>query len=105
MLEMLIFIVGLYTLVFGRLRLPGNLDLRGWRARVAALFLIAPLPLAILLGRVIGWGLTPEQGRSVFGITELILVAMGVGGALIFGLLSRPREEYGEDVSTDHHDR
>lgn len=104
MLEMLIFIVGIYTLVFGRLRLPGDLDLRGWRARAAALFLIAPLPLAILLGRVIGWGLTPEQGRSVFGISELILVAMGVGGAIIFSLLTRPREEIAEDASPNEHD-
>jgi len=67
MLEMLIFIVGLYTLVFGRLRLPGNLDLRGWRARVAAIFLIAPLPLAILLGRVIGWGLRPNKAGRYLG--------------------------------------
>lgn len=92
MLEMLVFIVGIYTLVFGRLRLPWNLDLQGWRARIASLFLLAPFPLTILVGKVIGRGLTPDQGQSVFGLSELILVSLGVGATIVFAISTKPKQ-------------
>lgn len=92
MVEMIVFVMGIYTLVFGKLKLPLNLALQGWRARVAALFLIAPFPLSILLGRVVGQGLSAEKAQSVFGLTELLLVVLGVGGAVLFAYLARPQE-------------
>ena len=92
MVEMIVFVMGIYTLVFGQLKLPWNLALQGWRARVAALFLIAPFPLSIFLGRVVGQGLSADEARSVFGLTELLLVGLGVGGAVLFAYLVRPQE-------------
>jgi hypothetical protein len=92
MVEMVIFVIGIYTLLFGQLRLPWNLTLQDWRARVATLFLIAPFPLSILLGRVVGQGLSADKAQSVFGLTELLLVVLGVGGAVLFAYLTRPRE-------------
>jgi hypothetical protein len=91
MLEMVVFIAGIYTLIFGQIKLPRDLTLKGWRARGAALFLLMPLPVTILFGRVIGIGIDAEKAQSFFGIVELTLVAAGLGGALIFALLTRPK--------------
>ena len=101
MLEMLVFIIGVYTFVFGKLSLPWNLNMQGWRARIASLFLIAPFPVTILLGKVIGTGLSPDQGQSVFGLSEVILVAMGIGGAVLFAWLTLPKEQRVEESSID----
>ena len=103
MVEMVVFVMGIYTLVFGQLKLPWNLALQGWRARVAALFLIAPFPLSILLGRVVGLGLSAEKAQSVFGLTELLLIVSGVGGAVIFAYLVRPQETTTQ-INESHND-
>ncbi len=91
MIEMLVFIVGVYTVVFGSLSLPFNLSLKGWRARISGFFLLIPLPLIILLSRFVGIGLTKEKAQSVFGIVELLLVGIGIGAALIFAMLTKPK--------------
>jgi hypothetical protein len=91
MLEMVVFVLGVYTLVFGQIRLPRNLALKGWRARGAGLFLMMPLPLAIMVGRVVGKGISVEKAQAFFGMVELGLVAAGIGGAVIFALLTRPK--------------
>jgi hypothetical protein len=51
MLEIMVFEVGVCTLVFGQVRFPRNLNPQGQRARGAALFLIMPLPLTIQMGK------------------------------------------------------
>ena len=89
MVEMLLFVIGIYTLVFGKLGLPWNLSLQGWKARIAALFLMAPLPLAVLLGRVAGRGLTVREGATFFGLAEIFLVILGVAGALVVAIIAR----------------
>jgi hypothetical protein len=91
MLEMVVFVIGIYTIIIGKLTLPLNLALHGWRARVAALFLLAPLPLSILIGRVVGQGLPTGRAQSFFGLTELFLILLAVGGAIIFAYSTRPR--------------
>ena len=90
MLAMFMFVIGTYTFIFGSIKLPWNLSAKGWRARIASLFLLAPLPISIFLGRVVGKGLTPDRASSVFGLTELFLVVLGVGGALLFVYFTRP---------------
>lgn len=92
MVEMVLFLAGIYTIVFGKLGLPGNLSLQGWRARIAAVFLLIPLPAAILLSRVVGRGLPAEKAQSIFGITELALVSLGLGGALVIAFLWREKD-------------
>ena len=89
MLEMLVFIVGVYAFVFGRLSLPWSLSLYGWRARIAPLFLMAPFPMLILLGRVVGQGVGERTALSSYGIMELIIVIIGVLSAALFAYLTR----------------
>lgn len=101
MVEMVAFIIGIYTLLFGRLKLPWNLTLQGWRARIAALFLIAPFPISIFLGRVVGKGLAPDKAQSVFGLVELLLIVLGVGGALLFAYLTKPRSSSSQLETSD----
>ena len=91
MIEMFFFVIGVYSFVFGKVSLPWNIHLQGWRARISGLFLMAPFPTVLLLGPQIGQGLTPEKGQSILGLFELILVAVGVGGAVLFALLTRPK--------------
>jgi hypothetical protein len=92
MFEMLVFIFGVYALVFDSIRLPWNLSVSGWRARVAALFLMAPLPILIFLGRVVGQGVDEQTALSFYGMLELIIVLLGILGAALFSYLTRLRE-------------
>jgi len=93
MFEMLVFIFGVYAFVFGSVRLPWKLSLAGWRARVAGLFLMAPLPILILLGQVVGQGVDQDAALSFYGIMELIIVLLGIFGAIFFSYLTRPQDD------------
>jgi hypothetical protein len=100
MFEMLVFIFGVYAFTFGSVRLPWKLTVSGWRARVASLFLMAPLPILILLGRVVGQGVDEQTALSFYGIMELVIVLLGIFGAGLFSYLTRPKDEeiiQGED--------
>jgi hypothetical protein len=90
MFEMLVFIFGVYAFVFGSIRLPWNLAVSGWRARVAGMILMAPLPILILLGRVVGQGVDQDTAMSFYGIMELVIVLAGILGAALFAYLTRP---------------
>jgi hypothetical protein len=91
MFEMLIFIFGVYAFVFGRVRLPWNLSLVGWRARLAGLFLMVPLPILILLGRTVNQGVDQEVATSFFGIMEVVITLVGLVGAIFVAYLSRAK--------------
>lgn len=93
MLEMFLFIIGVYTFVFGRVSLPWNLSIDGWRARIAALFLMAPFPILFLLGRVVGRGVQDNTALSFYGIMELIIVILGILGAVLFAYLTKPKSD------------
>jgi hypothetical protein len=93
MFEMLVFIFGVYAFTFGSVRLPWNLSVNGWRARVASLFLMAPLPILILLGRVVGRGVDEQTALSFYGIMELLIVLLGIFGAALFTYLTKPKDE------------
>ena len=91
MFEMFLFIIGIYTLVFGKIHLYGPYKLAGWRARVVSLFIMMPFPITILL-RGIGNGLPPERAQSVFGLTELTASAAGILCAVLIAILTRPKD-------------
>ena len=94
--EILMLVGGLYALVAGKVRLTKNMYLEGWRARVAGLFLAAPLPLAFLAGLLIALliaaGALPTSAESAAVIVELLLVIGGLVGAVVFALVTKPKE-------------
>jgi hypothetical protein len=94
MFEMLIFIFGVYAFVFGRVRLPWNLSLVGWRARLAGLFLMVPLPILILLGQVVNQGVDQEVAMSFFGIMEVVITLAGLLAAILVAYLSRAKTNH-----------
>ena len=94
--EIVMLVGGLYALIAGRVRLTKNMYLQGYRARVAGLFLAAPLPLAFLAGLLIamlvGAGALPASAESAAVIVELLLVFGGLVGAVVFALVTKPKE-------------
>ena len=96
MLEMLVFIIGIYAFVFGRVRLLWNLSLSGSWPRVSSIFLMAPLPILILLGRVVGRGVEDQSALSFFGIMELVIIIIGILCAALFSYLTRSKVGAGD---------
>jgi hypothetical protein len=101
MFEMLVFIFGVYALVFGSIRLPWKMSLGGWRARIAGLFLMAPLPILILLGRSISQGIDRDTALSFYGILELGMVLLGILGAVVFAYLTRQSINEQDELETN----
>jgi hypothetical protein len=66
------FFIGVYAFIFGSVRFPWEISVSGWRARVSSLFLMAPLPILILLGWVISQGVDQQNALSFFGIANNI---------------------------------
>lgn len=95
--EILMLVGGLYALVTGKVRLTKNMYLEGQRARIAGLFLAAPLPLAFLAGTVLGtlmsMGVLPYSAEGLAGLVEFFLVLCGLAGAVIYATVTRPKEE------------
>ena len=99
--EIMMLVGGLYALIAGKIKLTRNISLEGWRARIAGLFLIAPLPLALLVGLVIGFligiGTLPSSAQGYGTIVELLLVLGGLVGVVIYALIVKPRGEVASD--------
>lgn len=93
--EILMLIGGLYALVAGKVKLTKNLRLEGWRARVAGLILIAPLPLAFLTGLVLGAlagsGAISEEILDYAGLIDMALVLLALVSVVIFGYAVREK--------------
>lgn len=98
---MLVFIFGVYALVFGSIKLPWKMSLTGWRARIAGLFLMVPLPILILLGHSISQGIDRDTALSFYGILEAVIVLMGIMGAVLFAYLTRPFVDEQDELETD----
>ena len=100
MFEMLVIIFGVYAFTFGRVRLPWELCISGWRSRASGLFLVASLPILILLGKVISQGADEQTALSFYGITKLVVALLGILGAVLFSYDTGPKDEeidQGED--------
>jgi hypothetical protein len=95
MFEMVVFIFGVYAFVFGSIRLPWKLSLVGWRARIAGLFLMLPLPILLLLGGSVSRGVDQETAVTFYGIMELVIVILGILAAALFAYLTQPASNDG----------
>jgi MFS family permease len=93
--EVIMLIGGLYALIAGKLKLTKNLRLEGWRARVAGLILASPMPLAFvigaLLGVLVGTGVLPEEVVDYAGFVDIALVLLALVAVVIFGYAVRPK--------------
>lgn len=91
--EIIMLVGGLYALITGRIKLTKNMTLEGTRARVAGLFLLLPLPLALLIGFLVGLLSGGDSGAmGVITIIEILLVLGGLLGAVLFAVLTKPQE-------------
>lgn len=94
-LEILMLIAGLYALIAGKVTLSKGLQLQGTRARIAGLFLVAPLPLALVSGVVLGIlvAASGSDASSILGIATVVEVLIVLGclaGAVIYALATKP---------------
>ena len=93
--ELLMLLAGVYALMAGKLQVTNKLRLKGWRARVAGLILIAPVPLALLAGVVLSLlvdaGALSESVVDYVGIIDMALVLLALAAAVIFGYAMRDR--------------
>jgi hypothetical protein len=86
--EVIMLLTGIYGLFSGKLILADQLSLTGGRARIASIFLIVPLPLALFFGFVLG--ILAGQGfmsqstlATVSLIVEPLLVLGGLAGVVV----------------------
>ncbi len=103
--EIVMLVGGIYALFKGKVKLTTNITLEGWQARVAGLFLISPLPLAVLIGFLVGFlvgiGAIPPSSLDYLSYLDILLILFGLLGAVVFGVIVNPKEEkISEDTSS-----
>lgn len=85
---LLMFTGGLYTLITGQVRLTTNLRLTGGRARIAGLFLAAPMPCNLILGSLAQLFARSQADIFIVSLAELAVVLLALITVLIFGRLA-----------------
>jgi hypothetical protein len=87
---------GLYALIAGKVKLTRTITLRGWRARVAGLLLMAPLPLGLLTGFFIGLLLAadalPQSALNYVAFLDFFYVIAGLAVVVVFALFVRKKQ-------------
>ena len=95
--ELIMLAGGLYALIKGRLKLTGSMRLEGRRARIAGLFLMSPLPLALAAGFLMSFlaraGVLPLEVLGYAGLVEIALVFIALGGAVVYAYATKPKGE------------
>jgi hypothetical protein len=105
--ELIMLAGGIYALIAGKVKLTQRLSLEGRQARVAGLFLAVPFPLSLLAGFVLGLAMGVdgfEAAQSYAAVTEIVLVLLGLLGAVVFAWVVKSREPaaIGEGDTTPH---
>lgn len=108
MCQIIMLLFGIYTLIRGRFLLTRASEVRGWPARIIGLVLIAPWPLAFLIGMMLG-AMILAQGKSVagrdfqltagfleFGIVVFCLI-LAIGIAKVYAQPIRKRQDSESD--------
>jgi hypothetical protein len=94
--EIVMLIGGLFGLLVGKIRLTKQVALESGRARIASLFFIAPLPIALLVqmllsARVQAGALLEIDAIIVLFWVDLLLVLGALAGAVAYAVITRPR--------------
>ena len=90
-MEILMFLTGLYVIIRPNLQLSDRINLQGNRARIVGLIWLAPLPTAFFLGFVLMlFGVSPEED-SVLMCLEPSLVLGSFAASLIYARLTDNR--------------
>jgi hypothetical protein len=91
--EIIMLVGGLVALVTGKLKLSNALQLEGTPARIAGAILMAPLPLALaigfMIGLLIGMGALPESALGLSTVIEIALVLGALVAAYFYGRSAR----------------
>jgi hypothetical protein len=94
--QVLMLIGGLYALIAGKIKLTRTISLQGWRARAAGLLLMAPLPLGLLTGFIIGLLVSadalPQSTLNYVAFLDIFCVVGGLALAVVFALFVRERQ-------------
>jgi hypothetical protein len=94
--EIVMLVGGVYALVTGKLTLTKNNRLVGWRAKIAGLILMSPLPLAFLFGTVLGLlayaEILPEDSIQISSVIEIVLVIAALVGSVAFAWFTKPSD-------------
>jgi hypothetical protein len=118
LVQIAMLVMGVIAIVKGQIKLSPRRVVDGVPARVIGVVLIMPLPLALFLGFVVGFGLA-AQGKNVDRNTMLIVSPIDIGVvvlalviSLIIGLATshpvekrRRREEYDDYDDDDERPR
>ena len=87
-LEIIMFLGGIYLLFRPKLDLTDRIYLEGQRARIVGIMWIAPLPLAfilgVLVGVLIGLGAVPEDANWIVSCAETLLVIGVFIGSFVY---------------------
>lgn len=81
-LEIGLLIWGIVTLIKGRLTVSKNKVVTGGRARLIGVIMLLPLPLAFIMGAIIG--VTKAANNQSADMTDPVLI--GVEAAIVLGL-------------------
>lgn len=82
--ELVMLFWGGYVLIAGRFKLS-RFDLEGWRARVAGLIMLSPLPVAFVAGFWMALlGIIRTQGTSTAAVCEALIVLTALLATTIF---------------------
>lgn len=100
MLQIAMFIGGIYVMFKGEVRATQGKLVKGWRARAIGFVLFSTLPLAFVLGFILGVlgaaGVIDMQGMPIFLLDLGVVVLCGIVAAVLAFAWSRPESEWDE---------
>jgi len=92
--EGIFFILGLYALISGNIRVYGKKVIKGKRAQLLGVLLLLPGPLAFGLGLIIGsvYGASPDVITALTGFEALMLIGVLIA-AIVIGVTTPDEPE------------
>lgn len=91
MIEMIFWLSGLYALITGRLGWGARFHLTNWRARLAGLSWMVPLPVTLYTPRMLREWMPASETHFFYGMVEIILIIVFIGGGLLLGWWLEPK--------------